>query len=87
MFLTRPRAALQTGYIRDQIVRRRPTVNDDAILSSNGHLERMAANVAMKAGRPEAEIRPALDQILKHPALHSVTELVPAAALSSQAPR
>jgi hypothetical protein len=83
--ISRPRAELQTGYIREEIMRRWPAMTDDDILASQGHLERLTSLIAMKSGRPESEIRPALDMILMQPAMHSVTELTPRAALSSQA--
>jgi ribosomal protein S3AE len=84
--LARPRAAFQRDYIRQQIMRRWPAVNDDDILASNGHLERMAALVAMKTGRPESEIRPELDTILIQPVQKPVMSLASSATLNSPAP-
>jgi hypothetical protein len=84
--LARPRAELQSDYIRRQIMRRWPAVSDDDILASRGHLGRLAALIAAKTGLPDSEIRPALDTILMQPVLHPATALAPSAALSSQAP-
>jgi hypothetical protein len=57
------------GVVRSEEVRRRllerwPSLTDDDIRASDGHIDRLVERIRTRTGQPEAEVRAALDEML-----------------------
>jgi hypothetical protein len=57
-------AILKTNALRRQLIERWPSLTDDDILASKGHIEPLAEAISRRTGQPESEVRAALDGLL-----------------------
>jgi hypothetical protein len=57
-------AILKTNILRRQLTERWPSLTEDDILASKGHIEPLVAAISRRTGQPDREVRAALDQLL-----------------------
>jgi hypothetical protein len=58
-------AVLKTNDLRRRLTEHWPALTDDDILASGGHIGRLAETISRRSGEPEAEVRAALDAMLR----------------------
>ena len=59
-----PRAAVHGEAVRQAILDRWPSMNDAAILASDGHLGKLSAQISERTGEPKDAVRVDLEEIL-----------------------
>jgi hypothetical protein len=59
-----PRAAIYGQAVRRSLMERWPSLTDEDILASDGHVERLTERICDRTGQAHADVRPALDAIL-----------------------
>jgi hypothetical protein len=57
-------AVLKTNALRGQLFARWPSLTDDDILASGGHIAPLAEAISRRTGEPESGVRAALDELL-----------------------
>ena len=62
-----PRALLQGEAVRRALLQHWPSLTDDDILASEGHLEELEQRICVHTSQPEREVRTALEEILLRP--------------------
>jgi uncharacterized protein YjbJ (UPF0337 family) len=61
---TGPRAKTHGDALRGKLLERWPSLSDDDILESNGHLGRLVATITERTGEPSDEVRVAVEEML-----------------------
>lgn len=62
-----PRALLQGEAVRRALLQRWPSLTDNDILASEGHLEALEQRICAHTSQPEQEVRTAIEEILLRP--------------------